>query len=107
MRLISTRHKSPDVGPFIQLAIESTLMIAPPPFFARTGAKARAMRSGPTKFTSNCSRAASTAPWARPPPGLAMPALLMSRLTFPATRAAATASSSLVTSSFRARRPLG
>jgi TetR/AcrR family transcriptional regulator, transcriptional repressor for nem operon len=31
-------------------------MIAPPPFFARTGAKARAMRSGPTKFTSNCSR---------------------------------------------------
>ena len=62
--------------------------------------------NGPTKFTSNCSRAASTAPSARKPPGLAMPALLISRLMFAATRAAATTSSSLVTSSFSGTTPI-
>jgi hypothetical protein len=38
------------------------------------GANARAIRNGPKKFTSNCSHAASIAPSAKKPPGLAMPA---------------------------------
>jgi len=49
MQLISTRHKSPAPEPFIQLATESTLIIAPPPFFARIGAKARANAQRPDK----------------------------------------------------------
>lgn len=54
--LILTGHKVASRGPFMQLATESMLIIAPPRFRASTRAKARAMRSRRTKFTSNCSR---------------------------------------------------
>ncbi len=39
-------------GRFIQLAIDSTLTIAPPPFAASTGANARVANRMPKKLTS-------------------------------------------------------
>ena len=43
---------------FTQLSADSTLTIAPPPFFARIGAKARLSSSGPKKLVSNSARSA-------------------------------------------------
>jgi hypothetical protein len=37
----------PALGTATQLSIDRTLTIAPPPFFARTGANARLSKSGP------------------------------------------------------------
>jgi hypothetical protein len=79
-------------------------MSAPPLAFS-TGANARAMRSGPKKFTSNCSRAASIAPSAREAPGVAMPALSISSVTSAALRAASAMSAFCVTSSFSGTTP--
>lgn len=52
-------------GAVNQLTTESTLTRVPPPLRARTGAKARAIPSGPKTFTSISRRSASSAPGAR------------------------------------------
>ena len=93
------------IGELIQLATDSTLRIAPPPWAASTGAKAWLRRSGPKKLVSSCARADSMLSAERKPPTAAMPALLISSVTSVQRLAAAATSSARVTSSRRASTP--
>jgi uncharacterized protein (TIGR03437 family) len=76
-----------------QLTTESKFAIAPPPFLASTGAKARTMRSMPKTLTSISARSAASEPSANIGLASMIPALLMSRFTSGHDSAAARGSS--------------
>ena len=82
-----------------QDSADSTLTIAPPPFFARTGAKARATTSGPKKLVSSSARAATSPSSPRKPEPREDAGIVDTRVTSPSACAAAATSSGLVTSS--------
>src|SRR2546421_509409 len=78
---------------------DRTFTMAPPPFAARTGAKARLTASGPNTLVSNSSRPPARASSASTPVPVEMPALLITSVTSWAKAAAAATSSGEVMSS--------